>query len=182
MADETKAVEAAQATAAAAEANTAAVVAEAKAGEAAGEAAIAAGAAAAAVESAAVAEQIATDAATRDAGKRLEEFEGALATCRNEIASLKTILSEIQASHGSIQAELTKLAWLKEIETMTEAKPATAGSTSDSASGSTPTGESSSVPASPTKAGEKPAVPESVQTPAEPKEPKEPAAKKRHWL
>lgn len=170
-------VEATGAVVAAAEAKDEAAEALAAAAATAEAARIAEGAAAAAVA-------IAEDTATRDAGKRIAEFEGALSQCRTELESLKGLVTELQASNASALATLTQLGWLTELEQMTDEKtsdksPTTKETdTSAADSGGAPTAASSAKPKA--ESGADPAAaplpkPEAEHKPA-------PGGKKHNWL
>lgn len=154
-------------------------------------------AAAKAADAAIVAEQVAANAESRaalDAQERLQQFEGGLAECRAEIQSLRTLLTGMQEQGQSIQATLTRLSWLEEVEAMTTAKEGesesgeaspkssgTDGSMSDGGDGKTSKPAKSSDAPARTPEGKdgdgKPAVP------PEEKPSKESPARKRHrWL
>lgn len=146
-----------------------------------------------AVEAAREAEAIAEraeDRAALDAEARITKYEGELATCRTEIAGLRTLLTEFQSGQRSIQETLTGLAWLKELEMteeMTQALASRASATSSKTDGSTSASDDgkTSKPETSSDGGKPAAVspdakPEASEKPSSAAD--RPARKRLRWL
>ncbi len=188
-----------QAAAAVVEAKVAAEGAQAEASAATVAAIAAEGAAREAIAAAETVEQMAEREvanATLDAEQRILKFQEELGSCRAEIASLQSSLLAMTNSHQSIQATLTQLDWLREIEaTMTEEQRAAAAAALLSATSSGTGGDTSGSGGGETKPPEKKSdgaeSPDAKQPDnaaheapeGKPKEPAPAAGKRKHrWL